>query len=159
VAEIVEMNASRTRRRGTIRGLHYQQAPYEEAKFVRCTRGALYDVILDLRPDSPTRYRWVGLELSAMADRTVYIPAGCAHGFQTLEDDTEMTYAVSEFYHPEVERGVRWNDPAFGITWPIAEVILSEKDLNLPLFSPQLNDGILPLETAPFAVTAVNIQH
>jgi dTDP-4-dehydrorhamnose 3,5-epimerase len=153
------MNASRTRRRGTIRGLHYQQAPYEEAKFVRCTRGALYDVILDLRPDSPSRYRWVGLELSAKVDRTVYIPAGCAHGFQTLEDDTEMTYAVSEFYHPEVERGVRWNDPAFGIIWPIADVILSEKDLNLPLLAPELDECIHRVDTASLGIAAVNIQH
>lgn len=136
--EIVEMNASRTLRRGTVRGLHYQTAPHAEAKFVRCTRGAIYDVILDLRPDSPTRYRWASFDLRESADRTLYIPPGCAHGFQTLEDNTEMTYAVSASYHPECERGVRWNDPAFDIRWPIADVILSEKDRNLPLFTDEL---------------------
>lgn len=140
VSDIVEMNTSRSRKRGTIRGLHYQRPPFAEAKFVRCTRGALYDVILDLRPNSPTRFHWASFELTARADRTLYIPPGCAHGFQTLEDDTEITYAVSETYHPEVEQGVRWNDPAFAITWPVEGVTLSDKDQNLPLYSSeQLN--------------------
>lgn len=133
LADIVEMNASRTRKRGTIRGLHFQVAPHAEAKFVRCTRGAIYDVILDLRIDSPTYRRWAAFDLRESADRTLYIPPGCAHGFQTMEDDTEMTYAVSATYHPECERGVRWNDPAFGITWPISDVTLSDKDAHLPL--------------------------
>ncbi len=134
--DIVEMNTSRTLRRGTIRGLHYQTEPHAEAKFVRCTRGALYDVVLDLRPDSPTYLRWATFDLRDSADRTLYIPPGCAHGFQTLENNSEITYAVSATYHPECERGVRWNDPAFGISWPISEVILSDKDANLPLVSP-----------------------
>lgn len=128
IADIVDMNTSRTRQRGTIRGLHWQLAPHDEAKFVRCTRGAIYDVVLDMRADSPTRHRWAAFELSAQTDRMIYVPPGCAHGFQTLQDDTEMTYAVSAAYHPSSERGVRWNDPAFAIAWPVAPVIVSEKD-------------------------------
>lgn len=137
VADIVEMNTSRTRKRGTIRGLHYQTAPHAEAKFVRCTRGSLYDVVLDLRPDSPTYLRWAAFELRDSSDHTLYIPPGCAHGFQTLQNDTEITYAVSATYHPECERGIRWNDPAFHITWPISDVTLSEKDSHIPLFQPK----------------------
>jgi len=147
LAEIVEMNASRTRKRGTIRGLHYQTAPHAEAKFVRCTRGAIHDVILDLRPESPTYRRWAAFDLRESADRTLYIPPGCAHGFQTLENDTEMTYAVSATYHPECEHGIRWNDPAFAIAWPVSDVTLSDKDANLPLF------GTKP-ERIPTLVTA-----
>lgn len=154
ITTIVDMNTSRTRARGTIRGLHWQQAPFAEAKFVRCTRGAAYDVLVDMREDSPTRYAWAGFELSANADRMVYVPPGCAHGFQTLEDDTEMTYAVSECYHPEVERGVRWNDPAFGIRWPITEVIVSEKDRHLPLFDLATSDGQTELAARPSVADA-----
>lgn len=137
IADIVDMNTSRTLKRGTVRGLHWQQEPHAEAKFVRCTRGAVYDVIVDMRDDSPACHRWAAFELRAGVDRMLYVPPGCAHGFQTLEDDVEMTYAVSECYHPEVERGVRWNDPAIGVTWPIVEVILSTKDQNLPLIDLQ----------------------
>jgi dTDP-4-dehydrorhamnose 3,5-epimerase len=135
IADVVEMNTSRSRKRGTVRGLHYQTAPHAEAKFVRCTRGALHDVVLDMRPDSPTYLRWAAFELRDSADRTLYVPPGCAHGFQTLENNTEITYAVTATYHPECERGIRWNDPAFRITWPISEVTLSDKDANLPLFN------------------------
>jgi dTDP-4-dehydrorhamnose 3,5-epimerase len=125
---LVQCNASFNRRRGTLRGMHYQSAPYAEAKLVRCTMGALYDVLLDLRPNSPTYLRWLGVELTAENRLSIYIPEGVAHGFQTLTDDTEVFYQMSEFYHPECSHGVRWNDPAFGITWRIPNPILSERD-------------------------------
>ena len=125
----VQANLAHSRKRGTLRGLHYQAAPHEEAKLMRCVRGAMYDVIIDLRPDSPTVGQWVGVELTADNRRALYVPEGFAHGYQTLVDDTEVFYPVSQFYTPSSERGVRWNDPAFAIEWPIAEgLILSEKD-------------------------------
>lgn len=127
-SRLVQCNASFNRRRGTLRGMHYQSAPYAEAKLVRCTRGALYDVLLDLRPNSPTYLRWIGVELTAENRLSIYIPEGVAHGFQTLTDDSEVFYQMSEFYHPECSHGVRWNDPAFGITWRIPNPILSERD-------------------------------
>jgi dTDP-4-dehydrorhamnose 3,5-epimerase len=105
---------------GTLRGLHYQAAPHGEAKLVRCTRGAIYDVAVDLRPDSPSYLRWCGWELSADNGRALFVPEGCAHGFQTLMDDTEVLYQMSTPYVPEAARGVRWDDPAFGIEWPPA---------------------------------------
>src|SRR5579875_1113383 len=108
-------------RKGTLRGMHWQAEPHGEAKLVRCTRGAIYDVALDLRPESPQYRGWVAAELTAQNHQMLYIPEGCAHGFLTLEDDTEVFYQMSESYHPESARGVRWNDPAFGIVWP-AEV-------------------------------------
>jgi dTDP-4-dehydrorhamnose 3,5-epimerase len=132
VGQFVECNMSRTRHRGTIRGLHYQEAPHEEAKLVRCTRGAVYDVVVDLRPDSPTFHRWAGFELKASVDTLIYVPTGCAHGIQTLEDDTEIMYAVSAFHAPEAERGLRWDDPFFNITWPVAAPIVSAKDAQWP---------------------------
>jgi dTDP-4-dehydrorhamnose 3,5-epimerase len=133
----VQGNVAYNRRRGTLRGMHYQVAPHEEAKLIRCTRGSLYDVIVDLRPTSPTYLRWTGIELRAADGRMFYVPEGFAHGYQTLEDDTEVFYLVSEAYAPEAERGVRWDDPAFAIDWPPADPrIVSEKDREWPAFSP-----------------------
>ncbi len=133
-AEIVQCSLSFNRRRGTLRGLHYQTAPHAEAKLVRCTRGAVYDVALDLRPESPTFRRWTATELTAENRRALYIPEGCAHGFLTLEDNTEVFYQMSESYHPEAARGVRWNDPAFGIVWPAEVTVISERDRCYPDF-------------------------
>jgi dTDP-4-dehydrorhamnose 3,5-epimerase len=123
-------------RRGTLRGLHYQAAPYGEAKLVRCTRGAIHDVLVDLRPGSPTRKRWISVELSEGDGRMVYVPEGVAHGYQTLADATETTYLISEFYRADAQRGVRWDDPAFGIEWPQTdERVLSERDRAWPDFT------------------------
>lgn len=131
--KFVQANLSKTHRRGTIRGLHYQLPPAEEAKLVRCIRGAVFDVLVDLRPGSPTFRSWQGVELTADNDRQLYVPKGCAHGYQTLADDTELYYLASAFYSPQHERGIRWDDPAFGIQWAITEnVELSPKDLNWP---------------------------
>lgn len=131
---LVQCNLSHNFRRGTIRGMHYQAAPHEEAKLVRCTRGAIFDVIVDLRPRSPTFKRWLGIQLTARSRRMLYVPEGFAHGFQTLEDETEVFYQMTEFYHPESARGVRWDDPTFGIEWRPIEPILSERDRNYPGF-------------------------
>ena len=117
-----------------MRGMHYQAKPYEEAKLVRCTMGAIYDVIVDLRPDSPTFRKWMGVELTADNCRMLYIPEGFAHGFLTLKDHTELSYQMSQFYVPDSARGVRWDDPAFGIQWPIAVTIISDRDKNYPNF-------------------------
>jgi dTDP-4-dehydrorhamnose 3,5-epimerase len=125
---VVQCNISFNKKRGTLRGMHYQAAPYEEAKLVRCTRGALYDVIIDLRSDSPTFKEWFSVELTAQNHRALYVPEGLAHGFQTLVANTEVFYQMSEFFHPECARGVRWDDPAFGIVWPIRKPIISDKD-------------------------------
>jgi dTDP-4-dehydrorhamnose 3,5-epimerase len=133
-ARLVQCNISFNKRKGTLRGLHYQAAPHEEAKLVRCTRGALYDVIVDLRPKSPTFKRHFALELTPDNYRMLFIPEGFAHGFQTLEDDTEIFYQMSELFVPGYGRGVRWNDPAFGITWPITPPILNERDGTYPDF-------------------------
>jgi dTDP-4-dehydrorhamnose 3,5-epimerase len=133
--EFPEINFSSSARKGTIRGLHYQRSPFEEAKFVRCVRGSLFDVVIDLRPGSPTLHQWVGLELSSAGHQAIYVPAGCAHGVQTLEDDTEMLYMVSTCYQPGAEAGIRWNDPFFGIEWPdVGQRIVSEKDQSWPDF-------------------------
>jgi dTDP-4-dehydrorhamnose 3,5-epimerase len=131
---IAQCSISFNHRRGTLRGMHYQIAPHEETKTVRCTKGVIYDVIIDLRPDSPTFIQWLGLELSADNRRMVYIPEGFAHGFQTLEDNTEVLYEISEFYAPEHGRGVRWDDPAFGIRWPAADRTISARDRSYPNF-------------------------
>jgi dTDP-4-dehydrorhamnose 3,5-epimerase len=125
---LAQCSTSWTRARGTVRGMHYQGRPHEEAKLVRCTRGAVHDVALDLRPDSPTFRRWVAADLSAENRRMLYVPEGVAHGFQTLADDTEVFYQISEFHHPESARGVRWDDPACGIRWPLAPVTVSPRD-------------------------------
>ena len=121
-------------KRGTLRGMHYQAAPHEEAKLVRCTQGAVYDVIVDLRPNSSSYTRWVSAELSRNNRRMLYVPEGFAHGYQTLEDDTEILYQMSVPYAPECARGVRWNDAAFAIRWPQDRPILSERDASYPDF-------------------------
>ena len=136
VTEFVQMNDSLTETKGTLRGLHYQLAPRAEVKLVRCIRGALYDLILDLRRDSPTFGRHFGIELSAENRTMIYVPKGFAHSFLTLEDGAEALYLVDEPYAPELERGVRWNDPAFKIEWPAPPVAISEKDRNHPDFDP-----------------------
>jgi dTDP-4-dehydrorhamnose 3,5-epimerase len=131
---IAQCSTSYNRRRGTLRGMHYQLAPFAEAKLVRCVRGAIHDVIIDLRQDSGTRMRWTEVELSADNRRMLYVPAGFAHGFQTLTDDAEVFYQISEWYSPEHARGVRWNDDAFGIRWPLADPVVSSKDSSYPDF-------------------------
>lgn len=119
---------------GTLRGMHYQEEPFAEAKLVRCTAGSIYDVALDLRRNSPTFRQWFGTRLSAENRTALYIPEGCAHGFLTLEDRSEVFYQISQFYHPETAKGVRWNDPAFGIEWPGRVEMISERDRDLPDF-------------------------
>ena len=131
--DLVQCNVSFNKKKGTLRGMHYQSAPHAEAKLVRCTMGALYDVIIDLRPDSPTFKQWFGVEMTAENRRALYVPEGFAHGFQTLEDDTEVFYQTSEFYHPENARGVRYDDPAFGIEWPSSHITISPQDKSFPL--------------------------
>ena len=125
---LVQCNISFNKKKGTLRGMHFQAAPHEEAKLVRCTMGAIYDVIIDLRPDSPTWKQWVAVELTAENRRMLYVPEGFAHGFQTLTDNSEVFYQMSEFYAPASARGVRWNDPVFSIDWPDAERIITAKD-------------------------------
>jgi dTDP-4-dehydrorhamnose 3,5-epimerase len=132
--ELAQASISRNRRRGTLRGMHYQAAPHEEDKVVRCVRGALYDVIIDLRPASPTYTRHFGVELTAENGRALFIPKGFAHGFQTLVDDTDVLYQMSQFYAAEAARGVRWNDPAFAVEWPISSPILHPRDASYPDF-------------------------
>jgi dTDP-4-dehydrorhamnose 3,5-epimerase len=128
----VQGNISFNKQRGTLRGMHYQTKPYEEAKLVRCTAGAIYDVIVDLRANSQTERKWVAVELTSRNRRLLYVPEGFAHGFQTLEDDTEVAYQISEYYHPESARGVRWDDPAFGINWPVGISVISARDRSHP---------------------------
>jgi dTDP-4-dehydrorhamnose 3,5-epimerase len=120
-------------RKGTVRGLHFQEAPALESKLVRCTRGAIFDVVLDLRPESPSYGMWYGAELSAANGRMLYVPEGCAHGCQSLEEYSEIYYMASEFYSPHAARGVRFDDPAFSIQWPLAATLVSEQDRNWPL--------------------------
>ncbi len=123
------MNLARNALRGTLRGLHYQASPHAEAKLVRCVRGAIFDVAVDVRPDSATHKQWFGLELSPENDRMLFVPEGCAHGYQVLADASEVIYLSSEFYAPAAERGARYDDPAFSIAWPLTEApILSPKD-------------------------------
>jgi dTDP-4-dehydrorhamnose 3,5-epimerase len=131
---LAQCSLSFNAKKGTLRGIHYQAKPYAECKLVRCTRGSLYDVAVDLRVGSPTYLKWVGAELSAENHRALYIPEGCAHGLLTLKDDTEVFYQISEFYYPEAGRGVRWNDPAFGIEWPFEPAVISERDRTYPDF-------------------------
>jgi len=125
---MVQCNISFNKKKGTLRGMHYQVAPYEEAKLVSCIRGVIYDVIIDLQSDSPTYWQWFAVELSSENYKMLYIPKGFAHGFQTLKNNTVVFYHMSEFYHPECARGVRWDDSAFGIDWPIKQLIISSKD-------------------------------
>jgi len=129
----VQANMGFSLLKGTVRGMHFQVAPALEAKLVRCTRGAIFDIVLDLRPDSPSYGKWYGTELSAENARMLYVPEQCAHGYQTLEDCTEMHYMTSAFYIPEAVRGIRFDDPAFSIQWPLVPTVVSEQDHNWPL--------------------------
>lgn len=135
VSRIAQANVSFNTKAGTLRGMHYQAAPYEETKLIRCTRGALYDVIVDLRRDSPTFKKWMGVELTANNYKMLYVPKNFAHGFITLDDDTEVLYFISEFYTPGAERGLLWDDPELGINWPRPVAVISEKDAGWPEFS------------------------
>ncbi len=131
----VQSNVSYNQLTGTLRGMHFQREPKPEAKLVRCTRGSAFDVIVDLRPDSPTDRCWFSCTLDESNGVALYIPPGFAHGFQTLQDNTELLYQMSEFYDPLLADGVRWNDPAFAIEWPLPNPILSERDRNHPDFA------------------------
>ncbi len=131
---IVQVNIGHSAKKGTIRGMHFQTAPFAEVKVVHCSRGALYDVIIDLRDGSPTKGQWVGAELTADNGRMFYVPEGFAHGYQTLEDETDLVYQTSQLYAKEAAKGVRYNDPAFGITWPLPVSIISSGDKNWPDF-------------------------
>jgi dTDP-4-dehydrorhamnose 3,5-epimerase len=133
--EVAQCNVSVNRRRGTLRGMHYQIPPKAEAKLIRCTRGAVHDVIVDLRDGSPTARRWVATELTEGNSRMLYIPEGFAHGFQTLEDDSEVFYQMFTSYFPDHARGVRWDDPALRIAWPLPDPIVSERDRSYPLLT------------------------
>lgn len=136
-SDFVQSNQSLSLKAGTLRGLHYQVAPYDEAKLIRCIHGSLFDVVIDVRPDSSTYLQWMGTILTADSYRMLYMPPGLAHGFQTLENDTQIMYMVDKLYKPEAERGIRWDDPTFNIEWPEPGApILSEKDLQWPDFSP-----------------------
>lgn len=126
--KIVQCNISFNKKKGTIRGMHYQTHPFEEDKIIHCTRGAIFDVVIDLRTKSKTFKKWFGINLNAEEHKMLYIPKGFAHGFQTLEDNTEVFYQMSEFFMSEYSRGVRWDDNAFQITWPLKPTIISEKD-------------------------------
>ena len=132
--KLLQCNISYNMRKGTLRGMHFQSSPHAEAKLVRCTKGAVYDVVLDLRPSSPAYMSWVAVVLSAANRQMVYIPEGCAHGFLTLEDDTEVFYQMSEFYDAESARGLRWNDPAFNIAWPVPVEVISRRDAEYASF-------------------------
>ena len=134
-SQIAQYNIAFNHRRGTIRGLHYQTAPHEQAKVVSCSHGAVFDVAIDLRIDSPTRLKWISVKLSAESRRMIYIPNGFAHGYQTLEDATEVHYQVSEYYHPESAAGLRYDDPVLGIQWPLPVTIISERDLSYDLLT------------------------
>ena len=132
-ADVAQCNISFNKKKGTLRGMHFQTTPKEEAKLVRCTQGVIYDVIIDLRPESPTYCKWVGEELTAHSYKALYIPERFAHGFQTLEDNSEVFYQMFEFYAPEYASGVRWDDPTFNIKWPLKTPIISERDRAYPL--------------------------
>ncbi|MCX8004029.1 MAG: dTDP-4-dehydrorhamnose 3,5-epimerase [Burkholderiaceae bacterium] len=131
----VQVNSGFSPRAGTLRGLHFQQPPHAEVKIARCTRGAVFDVAVDLRPDSPTFCRWVGVELRPEVPTLLYVPEGCAHGYLTLADDTELVYFTSRPYAPEAARGVRYDDPAFGIRWPVPVRVISQADRSWPDFT------------------------
>lgn len=133
-AKLEEIIVSYSLRKGTLRGMHYQNEPFAQGKLVRCTQGAIYDVAIDLRVQSPTYKKWEAVELTARNHRMFYIPEGCAHGFQTLEDQTEVFYQMSNVYAPDHANGVRWNDPAFGVEWPEDELTIIDRDRNYPDF-------------------------
>lgn len=141
VNEFVQMNQTLTIHKGTLRGLHYQNPPHMEKKLIRCIRGSVFDVVVDLRSGSPTFLQWFGAELSATNQTAFYVPEGCAHGFQTLEDNCEMTYCHTEFYSAEAERGIRFDDPRIAIRWPLAPENLSGRDSSHPLI-PETFQGI-----------------
>lgn len=130
---VAQCSISFNARKGTLRGMHFQDVPFPETKLVRCTRGSIFDVVVDLRPDSSTFKQWMGVELTAENRRMLYVPEGFAHGFLTLADDTEVLYQISEFYHPELSRGVRWDDPAIGIVWPGPVEVISDRDRMYPV--------------------------
>jgi|SRR5882672_2212423 len=132
----VQANMGFSTRKGTVRGMHFQVDPAPEAKLVRCTRGVMLDIVLDLRPASPSYGKWWGAELSAENGRMLYLPEGCAHGYQTLEENTEMYYMTSAYYTPSAVQGVRFDDPAFRIQWPLDPTVVSEQDRNWPLVKP-----------------------
>jgi dTDP-4-dehydrorhamnose 3,5-epimerase len=132
-SELAQSNVGFSYRKGTVRGLHFQKAPHREVKIVRCTRGALLDVIVDLRPESPTYKQWFGIELSDENSKMVYVPEGFAQGYMTLADNTEMNYHTSQFYSPEAAFGVRYDDPVLAIQWPLVATLVSEQDRNWPL--------------------------
>ena len=134
-SNLVQCNISYNKIKGTVRGMHYQIAPYQEVKLVQCTQGAIYDIIIDIRPDSPTFKQWVGVELTASNRYILYIPKDFAHGFQTLTDNTEVFYQMSQFYQPEAARGIRWDDPSFDMNWLVPITLISEKDKHYPEFS------------------------
>jgi dTDP-4-dehydrorhamnose 3,5-epimerase len=125
---IAQCNVSFNEKKGTLRGMHYQAEPHPEAKLIRCTKGAIYDVVVDLRPKSPTFKKWIAVVLDTNSRSMIYVPEGFGHGFLTLEDGTEVFYQMSEFYYPELSRGVRWNDPAFQIEWPTQPIVISDRD-------------------------------
>lgn len=132
--KLVQCNISYNKKAGTLRGMHFQTHPYEEAKLVRCTMGAMFDVIIDLRKDSPSYKKYFGVTISSKNRKMLYVPEGFAHGFLTVEDETEVFYQMTEFYVPEYGRGYRWNDPEFGIKWPQNVSVISDRDLNYPDF-------------------------
>jgi dTDP-4-dehydrorhamnose 3,5-epimerase len=134
-SHIAQCNISYNEKKGTLRGMHYQTAPHAEAKLVRCCMGAIYDVIIDIRPDSPTFKQWISVELTKENLQMLYVPEGFAHGFETLEDHTEVIYQMSEFYHPECARGIRWNDPTFALFWPLDVLLISDRDQHYPDFT------------------------
>lgn len=138
---LVQCNISYNKQKGTLRGMHHQVYPSEEVKLVRCTSGAIYDVIVDIRPGSPSYKLWIAVELSAENRKMIYIPGGFSHGFMTIEDDTEVFYQMSAFYAPEYARGIRWDDPAFGIEWPKEIAVISEKDKSYPDFIEKIDRG------------------
>jgi dTDP-4-dehydrorhamnose 3,5-epimerase len=133
-SQLVQCSLSYNTKKGTLRGMHFQAPPHAETKLVRCTRGSIYDVVLDLRQESKAYRRWIGVQLTAEKRNALYIPKGCAHGFLTLEDNTEVFYQMSDFYDANSSRGVRWNDPAFGIVWPAKVEMISPRDANYPDF-------------------------
>ncbi|MBZ9892230.1 dTDP-4-dehydrorhamnose 3,5-epimerase [Mesorhizobium sp. BR1-1-3] len=138
-ARFVQHSRAHSVKKGTLRGLHFQSDPYAEVKLVSCTYGAIFDVVVDLRPNSPTRYHWLGFELTPQNMRQVYIPAGFAHGLQTLTDATEVSYLISQFYTPHASTGVRYNDPVFSIGWPLMPTAMSERDRTWPLLKKQVS--------------------
>ena len=140
--QVVQANISFNKLSGAVRGMHYQVSPHAEAKVVRCTSGALYDVVVDLRPDSPSYGQWIGIELNAENRFAMFVPKDCAHGFQTLVDNTEVSYLMSERYVAEAASGVRYDDPAIGIEWPLAVSSVSDRDRDWPDFQPQVGTGM-----------------